>query len=420
MSKREQIGLKKEIRILKKLDHPNIVNMFDHYEDPDHTLIVMEYIPGGELFKQLEQKDRYTEKDSRRIIRTLTEALKYCSDRGVVHRDLKPENILLRDPEGDDIVLCDFGFAFNLEPELQGFELLQTMCGTASYVAPEVILGRPYSYKCDIWSLGVIAYILLSGGYTVFSGPQQEILNKVKRGKWQFIPKKAWARVSPEAKDLISNILVKNAEKRFDYEQILDHPWIKQDMDDKGDAVDLTQLKKLNIQRKLYAAAKFAQAGSVFQEIMIGSESLLFPNHTTSAKEIGADAGTETETEAVGNSEDMPPPKTLPKGKSNAMASLFAKPDPVNQSAGVFMDIAEFSSDEENGGEEELEEEVENEVEVEEETRVLMDASTTALASHVVLTADDNAGVLSPDISNMAVVGGDQDPDDEDEEEDTE
>mmetsp|Transcript_4340 Transcript_4340/g.5033 ORF Transcript_4340/g.5033 Transcript_4340/m.5033 type:complete len:399 (+) Transcript_4340:354-1550(+) len=336
MSRHEKIALQKEIDILASLDHRNVVKLYDHFQDEQTSLIVMEYVPGGELFKQVEKKDRYTEKDSRRIVRTLAEALKYCSDRGVTHRDLKPENILLRDVDSEDIVLADFGFAFTMDPELKGFELLQTMCGTASYVAPEVINGRPYNYKCDIWSLGVIAFILLSGGYTLFGGQQADVLAKVKRGKWKFHPKKAWEKVSPEAKDLISHILVKNPMERYDYDQILAHSWFEQE-DEEGEDVDLTELKKFNIQRKLYAAAKAKAVASRFQEIMAGSESILY--------------------QSTSNIASAPVPAPNPKN------AFLTQADAVTQSGNAFKDLLDEVEEEEAAEEAEGDESAGEEVE---------------------------------------------------------
>merc|ERR1712127_1034801 len=133
------------------------------------------------------------------------------------------------------------------------------MCGTASYVAPEVISGRPYNYKCDIWSLGVIAFNLLSGGYSLFQGQdQQSLLKQVRRGVWDFKPEKAWSNVSDDAKDLLRHILVKVPSRRYNYERILAHKWFERDPQEQSLPLLNTddELTKFNLRRKVYAIAK--------------------------------------------------------------------------------------------------------------------------------------------------------------------
>lgn len=277
----------KEVNILKALNHPNVVRVFDFYDDDDYFKIVMEYVDGGELFEKLvKDDDQYTEKESRDVIHTLIRALKHCKDRGVVHRDIKPENILLT--QDGNIKLADFNLSKQIDPEMTDFKLLQTMCGTPNYVAPEVLSGRPYDYKCDVWSLGVIAFLLLSGGYLPFfvntdSGEaKDELLEKVKAGRWSFSPRKAWDNVSDEAKDLLTHMLVKRTSQRFNYNQLLAHPWFKQKAEiQEANIIHGGRLLTLNSKRKLLSAAKVKLAVEKFkehgrlEELMNGSDKSL-------------------------------------------------------------------------------------------------------------------------------------------------
>ena len=224
MKEKDFSKMHKEVNILKSLNHPNVVRVYDFYDSEENFMIVMEFCDGGELFKKLVSEDQqYTEAKSREIILLLISALQHCNKHGVVHRDIKPENILLTND--GTIKLADFNLSKQIDPDNVDFKLLETMCGTPNYVAPEVISGRPYDFKCDIWSLGVISFLLLSGGYLpFFVGPDQDkddLLRKVKKGVWGFTPESAWEDVSENAKEVVSNMLKKRPSKRLNYEQLL-------------------------------------------------------------------------------------------------------------------------------------------------------------------------------------------------------
>lgn len=240
MRERDLSKMHKEVNILKALNHPNVVRVYDFFDDEDYFKIVMEFCDGGELFKKLVSEDQqYTEAKSREIIVLLISALKHCNEHGVVHRDIKPENILLT--KDGTIKLADFNLSKQIDPDNVDFKLLETMCGTPNYVAPEVISGKPYDFKCDIWSLGVISFLLLSGGYLpFFVGPDQDkddLLKKVKKGAWSFSPESAWDGVSQPAKEVVSNMLKKRPSKRMNYEQLLALEWFKETEDLKGDHI---------------------------------------------------------------------------------------------------------------------------------------------------------------------------------------
>ena len=215
----------KEIEILKKLDHPNIVKLYEVFESENSLYLIMEECNGGELFdrilNRINNDNMYTEKEACLIIQQVMSAIEYCHNNGIAHRDLKPENLLyLKEGSEEDnpIKVVDFGLSRNIDIK----KILSSKVGTAYYVAPEILAGN-YNEKCDIWSSGVILYILLSGE-PPFNGPSDsDILSKIKSYKYDF-PAEKWNNISMEAKDLISKMLLPEKE-RLSASQVLQHPW---------------------------------------------------------------------------------------------------------------------------------------------------------------------------------------------------
>lgn len=217
-----QQKLMEEINILRSLDHPNIIRVYEFFEDAKRFYIVMEQCNGGELFEEILKRQNFGETHAATILHQLFSAVAYLHDNNIIHRDLKPENILLEE-KGDimNIKLIDFGTAVRVEKN----KTIKGAIGTAYYIAPEVLSGT-YNYKCDLWSCGVIIYILLAG-FPPFDGQNdEEILEKVKRSTYNF-NNKAWESVSKEAKELISGLLAPTL-KRFDAHEALSHAWLKQ------------------------------------------------------------------------------------------------------------------------------------------------------------------------------------------------
>lgn len=217
-----------EVKVLKQLRHENIVHVYDVYDRKEDIVIVTEYLEGIPLHERVvDESFDFTEHDCRYILQTLVNALKYCKEQGVVHRNITPENILFSTVNGKKIVkIVGFQWSKLLEKEAMDFSLLQTMCGTPNFVAPEVLKGKTYNYKCDVWSVGVILYLILSGGYLPFSSDRDSIaflLEKIKRGQWDFQPANAWESVSEDAIDLVRQMLVLKPGARFSYEEILAH-----------------------------------------------------------------------------------------------------------------------------------------------------------------------------------------------------
>uniref|UniRef100_A0A4W3IDW4 Ribosomal protein S6 kinase n=1 Tax=Callorhinchus milii TaxID=7868 RepID=A0A4W3IDW4_CALMI len=217
-----------EIEILLRYgQHPNIITLKHVYDDGKCVYLVTELMKGGELLDKILRQKFFSEREASAVLYTITKTVEYLHAQGVVHRDLKPSNILYVDESGnpESIRICDFGFAKQLRAE-NG--LLMTPCYTANFVAPEVLKKQGYDAACDIWSLGVLLYTMLTG-YTPFAnGPDDtpdEILARIGSGKFS-LAGGYWDTVSDMAKDLVSKMLHVDPHRRLTTAQVLQHPWI--------------------------------------------------------------------------------------------------------------------------------------------------------------------------------------------------
>ncbi|XP_016490135.2 phosphoenolpyruvate carboxylase kinase 1-like [Nicotiana tabacum] len=199
--------------------NPHIVRIFDVYEDDNYLDIVLELCNSSDLFRRLSTQRTFSESDAIAVMVPLMEAIAHCHRLGVAHRDIKPDNILFND--GNELKLADFGSA---ECFREG-ELMSGVVGTPYYVAPEVLSGRDYNEKVDIWSAGVILYIMLAGIPPFYGDSTVEIFEAVLRANLRF-PMRIFRSVSPAAKDLLRGMLCKDVSRRFSTEQVLRHPWI--------------------------------------------------------------------------------------------------------------------------------------------------------------------------------------------------
>ena len=222
LSEEDMQAVHDEIEVLRLLHHPSIIRLFDHFEEEEYCYIVTEYLAGGELFDRIVKKTFYSEHEARDVVYTLLSTVKFCHDLGIVHRDIKPENLLLTSPDEDaHVKLADFGMAVRHTGEPS----LTQRCGTPGYVAPEILLGLPYGKAVDMWSVGVVTYILL-GGYPPFHDEKQsKLFKKIKKGEYEFHPE-FWSAVSEEAKDLIRKLLTLNPTDRLTADQALQHSWV--------------------------------------------------------------------------------------------------------------------------------------------------------------------------------------------------
>lgn len=235
---RRQHILRREMEFLLRANHPNIINVVDLIEDASRLWIVQEFCSGGELFDRIiDNQDGMTEPTAARIVQQILAGIQHCHDElGVVHRDLKPENILFKSKDPDsELVIIDFGLAGEMKPgTMEGKvkvdkddaheEHLKTTVGTPYYIAPEVFT-KNYGRECDIWSIGVIAYILLCG-YPPYSGnDEKEIMQNVRSGRDVQFHADHWEHVSKEAKDFIAQLMKRTPSDRPSAADALTHPW---------------------------------------------------------------------------------------------------------------------------------------------------------------------------------------------------
>jgi len=215
--------LQREIDIMKRLKHPNIVALYDVFDDPTHISLVLEYVSGGELYDEIVKRGSFTESDACTVLRQVLSATEYLHENGIAHRDLKPENLLISSESGGlQVKIADFG----LSKDFSDSNAMTTCCGSPSYVAPEVLQQGMYNNSCDIWSIGVILYVLLSGFLPFFGETQEELFDKILTGSYSFA-NKVWDDISPTAKDLVTKMLTLNEEDRPTAKQCLEHPWFK-------------------------------------------------------------------------------------------------------------------------------------------------------------------------------------------------
>uniref|UniRef100_A0A4W5K908 Ribosomal protein S6 kinase a, polypeptide 3a n=1 Tax=Hucho hucho TaxID=62062 RepID=A0A4W5K908_9TELE len=217
-----------EVEILMRYgQHPNVITLKDVFDDGRTVYLVTELMKGGELLDKILRQKFFSEREASAVLYTITKTVEYLHIQGVVHRDLKPSNILYVDESGnaESIRICDFGFAKQLRAE-NG--LLMTPCYTANFVAPEVLKKQGYDAACDIWSLGVLLYTMLTGFTPFANGPEdtpEEILARIGSGKFS-LTGGYWNSVSAEAKELVSNMLHVDPHQRLTAGQVLCHPWV--------------------------------------------------------------------------------------------------------------------------------------------------------------------------------------------------
>ncbi|KAI4340853.1 hypothetical protein MLD38_025653 [Melastoma candidum] len=216
-------GVKLEIEIMTRLSgHPNVVDLKEVYEEEEYVHLVMELCSGGELFDQLEKYGRFSEVEARPLFRQLMQVVLYCHENGVVHRDLKPENILLASKTSlSPIKLADFGLATYIKP---GQNLYGTV-GSPFYIAPDVLAGG-YNQSADVWSAGVILYILLSGIPPFWGKTKSQIFDAVRAADLRF-PSNQWDCISTSANSLIRGMLCKDPHRRLTAQEVLDHSWMR-------------------------------------------------------------------------------------------------------------------------------------------------------------------------------------------------
>uniref|UniRef100_A0A673I2V6 Serine/threonine-protein kinase DCLK2 n=1 Tax=Sinocyclocheilus rhinocerous TaxID=307959 RepID=A0A673I2V6_9TELE len=215
-----------EVAVLRRVKHPNIIMLIEEVDTPTELYLVMELVKGGDLFDAITSSTKYTERDASVMVFNLAAALKYLHRMCIVHRDIKPENLLVCEyPNGTKTLkLGDFGLATVVEGPLY------TVCGTPTYVAPEIIAESGYGLKVDIWAAGVITYILLCGfpPFRSENNLQEDLFDQILAGRLDF-PSPFWDNITDSAKELIGHMLQVNVEARYTGEDVLSHPWVTDD-----------------------------------------------------------------------------------------------------------------------------------------------------------------------------------------------
>ncbi|XP_070541852.1 calcium/calmodulin-dependent protein kinase type IV-like [Ptychodera flava] len=246
--------IRTEIGVLLKLKHPNVIQLREIFETQSELHLVLELVTGGELFERIVARGFYSERDAADCVRQICEAVAYLHQNDIVHRDLKPENLLYQDTSADALLkIADFGLSKIMSDSVT----MQTVCGTPGYCAPEVLYGKPYGPEVDMWSVGVITYILLCGFEPFYDERgDKHMFQKILNSDYEFMSP-FWDEVSLNAKDLISKLLVLQPKKRLTAVQALQHPWVK-GRAAKFNHMEGTQknLREFNAKRKLKAATQ--------------------------------------------------------------------------------------------------------------------------------------------------------------------
>ncbi|XP_013882083.1 calcium/calmodulin-dependent protein kinase type II subunit beta [Austrofundulus limnaeus] len=254
LSARDHQKLEREARICRLLKHPNIVRLHDSISEEGFHYLIFDLVTGGELFEDIVAREYYSEADASHCIQQILEAVLHCHQMGVVHRDLKPENLLLASKcKNAAVKLADFGLAIEVQGEQQAWF---GFAGTPGYLSPEVLRKEAYGKPVDIWACGVILYILLVGYPPFWDEDQHKLYQQIKAGAYDF-PSPEWDTVTPEAKNLINQMLTINPTKRITAQEALKHPWVCQrstvaSMMHRQETVEC--LKKFNARRKLKGA----------------------------------------------------------------------------------------------------------------------------------------------------------------------
>eukprot|EP00741_Cyanophora_paradoxa_P024332 tig00000053_g23497.t1 len=260
-----------EIEILQRISHPNVVALYEAYQTPKRLYLVMELVTGGELYDRIVARGNYTEKDAATLIATIVKAIAYLHDNGVVHRDLKPENLLYASEASDaEIKITDFG----LSKVLNHDKSMTTLCGSPLYVAPEILSNKGYDKAVDMWSIGVLLYILLCGFPPFYSESEPVLFKQIMKGQFDF-PDPEWTDISPAAKELVTKLLDVNPKTRLTAAQALKHPWIATEDGASGRSLQDTikALKIFNAKHKFKVAAKGIIAAGKLAALRVGGKS---------------------------------------------------------------------------------------------------------------------------------------------------
>ncbi|KAL4004282.1 signal-regulatory protein delta [Sarotherodon galilaeus] len=283
LSARDHQKLEREARICRLLKHPNIVRLHDSISEEGFHYLLFDLVTGGELFEDIVAREYYSEADASHCIHQILDSVSYTHHHDIVHRDLKPENLLLASKcKNAAVKLADFGLAIEVQGDQQAWF---GFAGTPGYLSPEVLRKEAYGKPVDIWACGVILYILLVGYPPFWDEDQHKLYQQIKAGAYDF-PSPEWDTVTPEAKNLINQMLTINPAKRITAQEALKHPWVCQrstvaSMMHRQETVEC--LKKFNARRKL--------KGAILTTMLV-SRNFSVGRQTTAPAAVSAVAGT--------------------------------------------------------------------------------------------------------------------------------
>ncbi|XP_023813930.1 calcium/calmodulin-dependent protein kinase type II delta chain isoform X13 [Oryzias latipes] len=332
LSARDHQKLEREARICRLLKHPNIVRLHDSISEEGFHYLLFDLVTGGELFEDIVAREYYSEADASHCIQQILEAVLHCHQMGVVHRDLKPENLLLASKcKNAAVKLADFGLAIEVQGDQQAWF---GFAGTPGYLSPEVLRKEAYGKPVDIWACGVILYILLVGYPPFWDEDQHKLYQQIKAGAYDF-PSPEWDTVTPEAKNLINQMLTINPVKRITAQEALKHPWVCQrstvaSMMHRQETVEC--LKKFNARRKL--------KGAILTTMLVSrnfSAAKTLLNKKADVKESSDSSNTTVEDEDVKG-------KSLDSSSLKAQSSSISQPDSCTAAAHSAAKLADLLS----------------------------------------------------------------------------
>ncbi|XP_058491663.1 calcium/calmodulin-dependent protein kinase (CaM kinase) II beta 1 isoform X23 [Solea solea] len=330
LSARDHQKLEREARICRLLKHPNIVRLHDSISEEGFHYLLFDLVTGGELFEDIVAREYYSEADASHCIHQILESVHHIHQHDIVHRDLKPENLLLASKcKNAAVKLADFGLAIEVQGDQQAWF---GFAGTPGYLSPEVLRKEAYGKPVDIWACGVILYILLVGYPPFWDEDQHKLYQQIKAGAYDF-PSPEWDTVTPEAKNLINQMLTINPAKRITAQEALKHPWVCQrstvaSMMHRQETVEC--LKKFNARRKL----KGAILTTMLVSRNFSAKTLL--NKKADVKESSDSSNTTVEDEDVKG-------KSLDNSSLKAQSSTSSQPDSSQGSSSAVFSAAKFS-----------------------------------------------------------------------------
>ncbi|XP_039658168.1 calcium/calmodulin-dependent protein kinase (CaM kinase) II beta 1 isoform X27 [Perca fluviatilis] len=331
LSARDHQKLEREARICRLLKHHNIVRLHDSISEEGFHYLLFDLVTGGELFEDIVAREYYSEADASHCIQQILEAVLHCHQMGVVHRDLKPENLLLASKcKNAAVKLADFGLAIEVQGDQQAWF---GFAGTPGYLSPEVLRKEAYGKPVDIWACGVILYILLVGYPPFWDEDQHKLYQQIKAGAYDF-PSPEWDTVTPEAKNLINQMLTINPAKRITAQEALKHPWVCQrstvaSMMHRQETVEC--LKKFNARRKL--------KGAILTTMLVSrnfSAAKTLLNKKADVKESSDSSNTTVEDEDVKG-------KSLDNSSLKAQSSTSSQPDSSQGSSAPVYSATKFA-----------------------------------------------------------------------------